>query len=215
MNCSRYRELISAFVDAELGPGQTEAIQHHVSTCAGCESFLNSGFSLKRYMTIFDAGGIGPTKSPTSGSRISALYGASRIQELVRYVLIVVGSSLVILAAPEILAQDVSSHAARHSGVFAASLGVAFLAVAARPHRAIGLLPLTGCAALLMTVAGLIDLIGSATSLLSEAIHGLEFIGLGCVWLISGGWNRLLQRLAALTANFQPITHPPDARRAR
>lgn len=38
MDCSNTRELLNAFVDAELTPDLTEKVQHHLDSCPACTS---------------------------------------------------------------------------------------------------------------------------------------------------------------------------------
>jgi predicted anti-sigma-YlaC factor YlaD len=82
--------------------------------------------------------------------------------------------------------------------VFGAALGIAMLAVAIKPQRAIGLVPMTSAITLMMTVVAIVDLVAHHTTVMTESIHVVEFGGLVCLWVISGGPSRLHRRLDAM-----------------
>ena len=37
--CEKYQEMISAMLDGELGPAESEQLIEHMSSCAGCREF--------------------------------------------------------------------------------------------------------------------------------------------------------------------------------
>jgi len=125
-----------------------------------------------------------------------------------RWVLGVVGATLVILNLQTMFAagESLEPHLSRHGGVFGAALGIGMLIVAARPHRAIGLVPLTSTIAVLMVISALVDLALQQATILGEAIHVVELAGLVCLWVISGGTTRLRDRVEAATRRLRPST---------
>lgn len=128
-----------------------------------------------------------------------------------RWTLFVIGGTLVALNLHSVLfaGSGAAAHLGRHDGVFGTALGVAMLAVALKPQRAIGLVPLTSAVTLLMAVAATADVMAGRTSVLSEGIHAVEFAGLVCLWVISGGPSRAQQRTETMLGGLRRSTVPP------
>jgi len=192
--CSNYRELISSRIDGELDPADETAVDAHLLTCAACQAYQDDAFSFRRSLRMR---AVEPDEAPATAApveRSSSLHGVSlRGVEFLRYALLVIGGVLVVLNLSSIVTADsgVSAHLSRHDGIFGTALGIGMLAVAAKPQRAIGLVPLTSVVALLMVVVAGADLITGNANLLGEAVHIVEFAGLICLWVISGGPSRL------------------------
>ena len=47
MNCNRFYEIISAFVDSEATALEQHALQEHIKSCAKCKTELDSQYDLK------------------------------------------------------------------------------------------------------------------------------------------------------------------------
>ena len=136
------------------------------------------------------------------------LTGSLQAVSLLRWSLFVIGGTLVALNAQAIFMSGgtTADHLSRHDGVFGTALGIGMLAVAAKPHRAIGLVPLTSAIAVLMMTVAAADLIAGSTNLLTEAVHVVELAGLICLWVISGGPSRVPKHIAALTHRVPGLT---------
>jgi predicted anti-sigma-YlaC factor YlaD len=105
--------------------------------------------------------------------------------EWVRYALLAVALTMVVLAIPALLTplDGGESHLARESGGWSAALGVALLVVAWQPRRARGLLPLAAALAGVMVVAAAVDVVAGDAALAGESTHLLELAALGLLWL--------------------------------
>jgi predicted anti-sigma-YlaC factor YlaD len=201
VTCDRFRELISARADGELRPAAEQGLDRHVAMCSACASYQEGVYALRRRVMVAAA----PGGSPGAGRErpIEAVDAAGSLQAvaLMRWALCAIGGTLFIVHARTIVASDTSAtaHLSRHGGVFGAALGIAMLAVAMKPHRAIGLVPLTSSIAVMMSVVAVVDLITHHTTVMTESIHVVEFGGLVCLWVISGGPSRLHHHRDSLT----------------
>ena len=195
VTCNHFRELISADVDGELDPSDHALLQNHVEQCPACERFAQDSWALRRSLRVTPV-----TTSADTQATVDVTGPLGTVSAL-RWVLFVIGATLVILNSQAVLFADATSqaHVGRHDGVFGTALGIGMLAVAIKPHRAIGLVPLTSTIALLMAIVAAVDLVTERASLGAEAIHVVEFAGLVCLWVISGGPARMQERIAAFT----------------
>ena len=200
LTCSDARDSISARIDGELDLHSEQMLDTHVSSCTSCEHYQNDAYALHRALRMrsVEADQVTNASASTIATDVA---GSLKTVTFLRYALFVIGASLVILNFGSIISPDgsVAAHLGRHDGVFGTALGIGMLAVAARPHRAIGLVPITSAVALLMTIVALADLVTGNANLLAEAIHVLQFAGLICLWVISGGPSRLPKHIATVT----------------
>ena len=213
VTCSLARESISARVDGELASEDATALDEHLSTCADCQAYEQDAFALRRALTMRAVVAEDqPAQRPGADPVVADMVGSLRTVSILRTVLFVVGGTLVALNLSSIVAPDgtTAAHLSRHDGIFGTALGIGMLAVAAKPHRAIGLVPLTSAIAVLMTVAATADLLNGNANLLSEAIHAVEFAGLICLWVISGGPSRLPRHVEAISRHL-PFLIPARA----
>lgn len=196
MTCDQFRELISADLDGELGVDDTAALDDHLAECATCVAYQDQARSLRRSVRLDLAHQLG-TLPPVDVTVAGRLTGVSAL----RYALFVIGGTLIALNVGNLLGTGgLEDHVARHDGVFGAALGVGMISVAWRPHRAIGLVPVTSAVAMLMAMVAIRDLVGDNASMLAEAVHLIEFAGLACLWIISGGVARAQDRISTLLA---------------
>lgn len=185
--------MISARVDGELGALESTRLDAHLAGCATCAERQEAAWALRRSLNIAPAAAT--PASPVSPAPLAVPLAAPRGHEVLRLALFVIGGTLVLLNARQLLGWgvDVLDHAERHGSVFGAALGVAMVVVGARPHRAIGLVPFTTTAMLLMLIVIVVDLVNGSARVGYEAMHLVELAGLVCVWVISGGFTRLVR----------------------
>lgn len=205
MTCDHYRELLSAELDGELTQAEDADLTKHLDGCAGCRAYRDDLHASEpaltlRSMRLHAADELASLQEPKI-----ALAGSLRAVSALRWALLTIGATLVLLNVSNLVfeADAVDRHLSRHDGVFGTALGIGMVSVAARPQRAIGLVSLTSTIAVLMGIVAIADVIGGQRTMLAEAIHLLEFGGLVCLWVISGGVSRAKQlgsRLSVLAA---------------
>ena len=195
VTCNHFRELVSARIDDEISDGDREWLDDHLAGCSGCATYQEQAWALRRSMRLSSV------DADDSAPRIDlAQMPSIRTASALQWALFVIGGTLVALSARAVIIAEGSadSHLGRHNGVFGTALGVAMLAVALKPQRAIGLVPLTSTVAVLMAIVAAADLVAARATVMSEAIHVVQFGGLVCLWVISGGPTRMHRRRDAL-----------------
>lgn len=209
VTCDQARDLISARIDGELDPDDNPLVDAHTQTCASCTAYQDDAFALRRALRMR---AVDPAATDTEPA--VDLVGSMTGVSVLRWALFVIGGTLVVLNMASIVSPDggAAAHLNRHDGIFGTALGIGMLAVAAKPYRAIGLIPLTSTIAALMAIAAAADLLNGQANLLSEAVHVVEFGGLVCLWIISGGPSRLPKHLDAVTRHV-PRRPSSSARR--
>lgn len=191
--CDHFRDLISARMDDELDEIGVNTLDSHVRSCASCSHYQDDAYALRRSLQMRAVAPV-PADHTPSNAEIN-LVGSLRGVTMLRWALFVIGATLVVLNVGALVSVDstASAHLNRHDAVFGTALGIGMLAVAAKPHRAIGLVPLTSAIAVLMGVVAVVDLVAGNANLLAESVHIVEFAGLVCLWVISGGPARFSQ----------------------
>ncbi len=201
VTCHPFRELVSARIDGELGNNDEVQLDAHLGTCPSCLAFQDDSYALRRALRMQVVAPQQATPDPATFA--GSLQSVSALQ----WALFVVGGTLVLLNAQAVFVSGgtTAAHLSRHDGVFGTALGIGMLAVAAKPHRAIGLVPLTSAIAVLMAIVATADLVSGDANLLAEAIHIVEFAGLICLWVISGGPSRLPKHLATVSHRLPSV----------
>lgn len=190
--------MISSRIDGELDAAGEAELDSHLGTCASCTAYQDDAFALRRSLRMR---AVDPAATNAAGDPQVDLVGSLATVSALRWALFVIGGTLIALNISSVLSSEsgVAAHLSRHDGVFGTALGIGMLAVAAKPHRAIGLVPLTSTIAVLMIVVAAADLISGNANLLAESVHLLEFAGLLCLWVISGGPSRIPKHIHMLT----------------
>jgi predicted anti-sigma-YlaC factor YlaD len=91
------------------------------------------------------------------------------------------------LAIPALLGNDAgaSIHVAHEQGSWLLAVAVGFLVVAVRPARAAAMLPVIAALAAGLAITMAVDIAAGRTQAAAEAPHGLAFLGLGLLWLLT------------------------------
>jgi predicted anti-sigma-YlaC factor YlaD len=183
MRCDLSREAVSARLDGEPLPEgvELEALDAHLAGCEGCRAWEASAVVLHRQARLQAAPSVADRTDAILAS-IPASARPRRVREGVRYALLAVGLTQIVLALPVLLTGDATGmtlHMAREMAAFELAVGVGLVSVAWRPRLAAGLLPFAlafGAAILLSTS---LDLVGGGTGTGSEARHVLDLVGVG------------------------------------
>jgi predicted anti-sigma-YlaC factor YlaD len=198
MECSAYREAISARIDGEDGGAAMATVDAHLKTCPQCQAWARRATTVTRSVrvglaepvpdltaaimsaTAPPAARMGATSWGFSSSRLSPAFVA-------RLGLLLVSGAQLMLAVPALLGRDpgASVHIAHEQGSWALALAVGLLVVALRPTRAAAMLPLVAALAAGLALTMTLDIWAGRTQAATEAPHGLAFLGLGLLWLLT------------------------------
>lgn len=194
MNCEAAHEAISALLDGEQPAFGRPELESHLARCAACRAWREDAHEVTRRARLAAAQ---PVPMP-DGSLLAAVGATEQGRQgwtlgSLRRALLIVALGQLALSLPELLSgsyRGAPIHVAHEMGALDLALAAGFLVAAWRPARAQGMRALVGCAALLLVVTALIDMLAGRTSLSDEAPHLLVVAG----WLLL----RPIARLAPL-----------------
>lgn len=197
MTCERYREAASARLDGEPSPVPAAALEAHLAVCTDCAGWLAVVERSGRALRI---SGLTPPDLSAEIMR-DVVLPASRLarrQRLVRLGLAALGFVQWALAMPALFGHNVAmrsgmsmgAHAAHESAAWNLAMGAAFLAVAVKPARAVGTLPILGTFVGVLAVLSVPDVLAGAVEAGRLASHAGVLAGLVLVTLMSR-WSKL------------------------
>jgi predicted anti-sigma-YlaC factor YlaD len=154
------------------------ALDEHLGHCPACARWVAGMQALAGQTRISRV----PVPDLSAAILAGVALPAARLRRQRRWLqaaLVVVSLAQLAIAAPALfgdsMAMSVSMHAAHESAAWNAAVGLALLAVAVRPQRAAGLLPMLLCFVLLLGVLSARDLAAGAVTVSRLTTH------LGCV----------------------------------
>ena len=195
MECTHFREAVSARLDGE-DPGMASSVlDAHLAGCPGCRAWSEELTALHRLVRVRSAEPV----PDLSADIVDAFVPAARRQrgggllrgEVVgnaRWALFAVALTQLVLAVPAlVLGEDAGAtvHVARELGAFDVALAVGLLVAARQPLRAWGLLPVAAALALVMGGTAVLDLVDGRTDTVAEAHHLLDVAGVLLLWLVA------------------------------
>jgi predicted anti-sigma-YlaC factor YlaD len=187
MDCSSYRDLVSARLDDELTPLETDALDAHLQRCADCTAFAAQAAALLPIVRVRAADDIPDLVAPILAEAKAPM--PDTIRHAARLMLAWVASVELAFALPALILGDstgATAHVARHLGSFDVAIAAGLLYAAWRPQRALALLPvalvLTGC----IVVTAALDITDGSTSSGLEAHHLVDLLGFVLLWFVAG-----------------------------
>src|SRR4051812_45412193 len=169
VDCTGFREIVSASLDGEATPLEAEAADAHVAACAACATWRGAATSLTRAAPLHIAepvpdltASILMNRTPDTGS--VAKLGLTMVA--VAQVLVGVGALLG------------AGHLSRDNGVWELALAIGFATAAWRPQRAAGLVPLVAALVVGLLVTASIDTADGTVAMLGEGAHLVPLVGL-------------------------------------
>lgn len=179
MDCDACRTGLSAQLDGEESPAPVEEVHRHVVGCDGCAAWFDEATRLHRWVRV-------RTAQPLADRTDAILAGVPMtarprpVREGVRYALLAIGLTQVLLALPALVLADSQSapvHITREMGAFELALGVGLLASVWRPRLCSGMLPFAAALAGAMVVTAAIDLAQGQAIAAAEGQHLLALVG--------------------------------------
>jgi predicted anti-sigma-YlaC factor YlaD len=186
MDCSRWRDALSAMADGESAEIDERLVAAHVARCSGCRSYKEMIDSSPRIDRIGEAAAM-PDLSK-SISKLNAAADRAAHWSILRIVLAVVAVQVIVFAIPALVLgkeQNIAAHSARHLGAFEVSYGVALLVVVVRPARARSILPVALVLAGAQVITAVVDLATGRIPLVGEARHLPQIISVFLIWLLA------------------------------
>ena len=195
VNCSAYREILSAGLDGEAGALELDAATRHASTCTGCAAWFEAATSLTR------AARLGPAEDVPDLT--ASILTASPVRPADGLPVARVGLALVavsqLLIGQESLVDPagIATHLTREQGVWEVALAIGFATASWQPRRAAGLVPLVTALVAGLLVTASIDAADGTVAMLSEGHHLVAFVGLALLVAsirLSNGTRRIVVR---------------------
>jgi predicted anti-sigma-YlaC factor YlaD len=186
MECNTFREAWSAEFDGEPSPLSPVAVADHLGSCVGCRQFVEDA---RRFRADISAA---IPSTPEFAARVLDAARRDRSTRSREAMVLRVGLVAVALvqfaaAVPALLfGNDAGApiHVAREVGAWDLALAVGFLFAAARPLRAVGLLPFVAALSAGLVITAVIDMLNGRAVALAETTHLLELVGAVMLWLL-------------------------------
>jgi predicted anti-sigma-YlaC factor YlaD len=186
VDCSRWREAISALADGEQAGIDERLVTAHVARCPACQSYRDTTQSSPGIALVSNTAEM-PDLSKTI-SKLNAAADRAAHWSILRIVLAVVAVQVVAFALPALILGEehgVATHAARHLGAFGVAYGVALFVVVARPARARSILPVALVLAGAQVLGAVVDLATGKIPLVGEVRHLPQIISVFLIWLLA------------------------------
>ena len=186
VDCSRWRDAISALADGEQAEIDERLVTAHLARCAECQSYQETIQSSSGIVRASDPVAM-PDLSKTI-SRLNAAADRAAHWSVLRIVLAVVAAQVIAFALPALILGEehgVATHAARHLGAFGVAYGVALFVVVARPARARSILPVALVLAGAQVLGAIVDLATGRIPLVGEVRHLPQIISVFLIWFLA------------------------------
>ena len=205
MQCTTYREAISARLDGEpLGMPEHD-LDAHLAGCPGCASWADAAAVVTRRARLAPAPAVPDLTEAVLTALPRALPGAARarvVGDFLRLALLALGVAQAALFWPTMEsgggAMAAPMHMAHETGAWNLAVAAAFLAVAAAPRLAPGALPFLGTFAVLLTAVTAADLAAGRVPVERAVAHLLLLAGVVLVAVVA--WRGRRRRAMAPAA---------------
>lgn len=187
MECTPFRDALSARLDGE-DPGLPDAaVDHHLDGCPACRRWLQEVTELDRRVRIHPADQV-PDLVPAVAATIGRTRRVPWWQPAWpwRATLAVMGAVQVVLGLPVVLAgSSTAGHLGHELGAWTVALGAGFLYAAWRPSKAAGLVPFVGALVAFLFVTTTRDVLAGRAGLVDEVSHLFEAFGFFVLWMVA------------------------------
>ncbi|MEA3185200.1 MAG: hypothetical protein QOJ74_1677 [Ilumatobacteraceae bacterium] len=187
MECSRWRDALSAMADGEQADIDARLVAAHLARCPSCRSYKAMVEATAEVVSLPQSIAEMPDLSQKI-SRLNAAADRAAHWSILRIVLAVVAVQVIAFALPALVLgeeHDTATHAARHLGAFGVAYGVALMVVVVRPARARSILPVALVLAGAQVIAAVVDLTSGRIPIVGEARHLPQVISVLLIWLLA------------------------------
>ncbi len=170
MRCEQIRESWSARIDGEASPVPSSLVDAHVDACASCQAFVQRASRVDRELPV----------RPRMLGRPA--------MSLVRIGLVVVAVAQIALAVPGLIFgadEGAPIHIAHEVGAWDLALAIGLLFAAARPLRAVGMLPFAAALSVGLVLTAVVDIVNGRQPALFEIAHLMELAGTTLLWMLT------------------------------
>jgi predicted anti-sigma-YlaC factor YlaD len=188
VNCDRFREAASARLDGEPIGVSASAVEHHLATCTDCAGWLELATAAGRSLRV--TAHTPPDLSATIlDDVVLPAARVARRRRRLRISLALLGFVQWALAMPALFGDTVgmrmAMHASHETAAWNLALGASFLAVAVKPARAVGTIPILATFVAVLGALSLPDLAAGVVEGARLASHAGILVGLILVTLLS------------------------------
>jgi predicted anti-sigma-YlaC factor YlaD len=205
MQCTTYREAISARLDGEQLGMPERHLDAHLVGCPDCAAFADAAAVVTRRARLAPAPRVPDLTETVLAALPRELPRAARrrvVGDFLRLALLAIGVAQAALFWPTMEsgggAMAAPMHMTHETGAWNLAVAAAFLAVAAAPRLAAGALPFLGTFAVLLTVVTATDLAAGRVPVERAVGHLLLLAGVVLVAVIA--WRGRRRRQAAVVA---------------
>lgn len=184
MDCRDCRDALSARLDGELDENEDRAVATHLQRCAGCAAHAQELADLTRWTRLRPAEAM-PDLTPRIVSRLRPQPTAVGRQGWLRVGLAVLAAVQVAMAVPDLVGFGEHAHHARELMAWHVAVASGFAAVAWRPVRGLGLVPVVAVAAAMLLATAGWDVWAGHVHPAEEASHLLAPVGLVLLWQLA------------------------------
>jgi predicted anti-sigma-YlaC factor YlaD len=192
VTCDRYREAASARLDGAPIGISASALEHHLAVCTDCARWLETAAAVGRSFRVSGNTPLDLSESILDQVVLPAARVTARRRAL-RLSLALLGFVQWALATPALFGDAAMASAAAHLGMHAShesaawnlALGAAFLAVAVKPTRAAGTIPILATFVGVLALLSLPDLVAGAVEVARLASHAGVVLGLVLTTLLA------------------------------
>jgi predicted anti-sigma-YlaC factor YlaD len=195
MQCTPFREAVSARLDGEPLGMSARDLDEHLDACSDCVAWAADAAVVTRRARVASAPRVPDLTASVLGALPRELPGAAAAararlaDSALRLALVAVGAAQAVLAWPAltsgVAAMSAPVHMARESGAWNLAVGAAFLAVAAGPRLAAGALPFLASFAALLVPITLADLGAGHVHVERAGTHVLVLAGVVLVSVVA------------------------------
>jgi predicted anti-sigma-YlaC factor YlaD len=214
MQCTPYREAVSARLDGEPTRLPADELDAHLGACPGCAAWARQAELVTRRARLAPAPAVPDltaavlTALPRELPGTAAAARARLTAAALRLALLAVGVAQTASAWPSLVAgtgaMSAPVHMAHESGAWNLGIAAAFLAVAAAPRLAAGALPVLGTFAAVLTVLTVADLRAGHVPADRAATHLLLLAGVALVGTVAWRGRRRRRALPAVSRERVP-----------
>jgi predicted anti-sigma-YlaC factor YlaD len=195
MDCTRAREAVSAQLDGEHTGVDPQAVRVHLHRCGACRAYRARALDMRDTLRVIDD---------------AAREREPLLERPARIALFLLALAQLSLAIPNFVFgtdEGAPIHIAHEVGSWDVALAIAFIFVAWRPLRAVGMLPFVTALAFMLVATAVFDLADGHAVALFETQHLLEVAGSILLWYLARPvalpWRR---KFHAMRNNREPLT---------